>query len=435
MNSHLAPRQLILRIFLAAYGLYFLCFYLGPWSYPFNSYVLVLLLLFILGLLGGDFFLRILPVRKVVRTSNASNNLDFKSNNIYFNHLIFYTAISVILPIVDFVILGDVWTLGIVENREQLYLQGRRGSLIGMFNILFGGMPILLASFLIIDSRRTLSNNRTRLGWIFALTGILAYALSGGRNGIFISLVILAIIKYLSRKKQPELKRKSIRPILYSIALVLMVFGFFIAIFIERSKVTGVGITIALYNIVDDFGVDIAIRDFGSDFLNTLYGSVSLLLFYLNHSLSVLSGYFDTAFDEMTYGVLTFPLFYMFLDTFFGTSFYVDATDKLILNGVYLSMLGYLYIDFGEIGLFLVACILGFATSYFLKRSFSGDHRAVQYKVLTTLAALLLSCIALSPIYNILAGHGLPVVFAVVIMATSVKISNILFRRSKSYVQ
>lgn len=408
---------------------------MGPWSYPFNSYILVLITLFFLGLLGGSFFLRILPVRKMCLLSQASNNLEFKRNRIYFNHLIFFTAISVSLPIIDFVILGDVLTVGIVENREQQTLQGRRGSLIGMFNIIFGGMPVLLASFLIIGSRNTLGNYRTRLGWIFAILGILTYALSGGRNGIFISLVILAIVKHLSRKKKPELKRKSILPMLYSVALIVMVFVYFIAIFFERSQVTGTDLTISLYNLVDDFGVDIEIRDFGSNFLNTVYASYSLLLFYLNHSFAVFSAYFDTAFREMTYGVLTFPLFYMFFDTFFGTSFYLDAVDKLILNGVYLSMVGYLYIDFGEIGLFFCACILGFATTYFLKRSFSVDHQTVQYKVLTTVTAVLLSSIVLSPIYNILSGHGLTVLFAVVIMAASVKISNMTFRGSRSNVQ
>ena len=431
MISHLSVTQLISKIFLVGYGLYFLFFFLGPWSYPFNSYILVLILLFFLGLLGGSFFLRILPVRKMSLLSPASNNLEFKRNRVYFNHLVFFTAISVSLPIIDFVILGDVLTVGIVENREQQTLQGRRGSLIGMFNIIFGGMPVLLASFLIIESRNTLGTYRTRLGWIFASLGILTYALSGGRNGIFISLVILAIVKYLSRKRKPELKRKSIRKMFYSVALLVMVLGFFISIFIERSEVSGIDLTTSLFNLVDDFGADIEIRDFDSNFLNTTYAVLSLLLFYFNHSFAVLSAYFDTAFQEMTYGVLTFPLFYMFFDTFFGTSFYLDAVDKLILNGVYLSMVGYLYIDFGEIGLFFFACILGFATTYLASRSFSVDHRTVQYKILTTVTAVLLSSIVLSPIYNILAGHGLTVLFAIVIMAASVKISNMTFRRSR----
>lgn len=424
----------MLKIFLVAYGLYFLLFYLGPWSYPFNSYILVLISLFFLGLLGGSFFLRILPFRKTGPLSEESNNLEIKRNRIYFNHLIFFTAISVSLPIIDFVILGDVLILGIVENREQQTLQGRRGSLIGMFSIFFGGMPVLLASFLTIGSRNTLGKYRTRLGWIFAILGILTFALSGGRNGIFISLVILAIVKYLSGTKKHELKRKSILRMFYSVALIVMVLIYFLAIFFERSHVTGTDLTRSLYNLVNDFGVDIEVRDFGSNLLNNAYASSTLLLFYFNHSFAVLTAYFDADFREITYGVLTFPLFSMFFDTFFGTSFYPDAVDKLILNGVYLSMVGYLYLDFREVGLFFFAFILGLTTTYTLKRSFSVDHRTVRYQELTIVSALLLSSILLSPIYNILAGHGLTVLFAVVIMALSVKVSNITLRGYRSSV-
>lgn len=432
MNGFLTGAFLVLKFYIVAYAAYFFIFFLGPISYPFHPYIFVLLSIFFLGLLSGSFFIQLLPVkRKLFAPQSLNRNI---SNHLkYFHWLVFFTSIYLVVVIFDFLILGSVLEVGIVENRENATissnLDGRRGSMLGLLNILLSGMPIILAVFLMLDTKWLIGRVRTRLGWLLVFTGIVSYTFSGGRNYIFITIMILGVVRFLSQHGEFKEKKTNFKRQIFVSVIALLSLIFFLYIFIARIELSGVSLLTPVYNMMSQWGVKIHVYQIDSYFMESIYVSIILLLFYFNHSLSAFSPYLNGSFQELTYGVLTFPLPVMLYDTIFGTSIYLQGTDLLRVNGLYLGMLGTLYIDFREVGIFLFSFFLGFFTTYFVKKTLAADPISLNYKLTISVSALFLSAILLSPVYNILAGNGFSVLIALIILYTCMKLHNLTMRR------
>lgn len=101
----------------------------------------------------------------------------------------------------------------------------------------------------------------------------------------------------------------------------------------------------------------------------------------------------------------------MFIDKIFETSFYQEAMNKLLLNGIYLSLLGRVYLDFSFFGVFMVSFFLGIILNYTLSRARYSDGILIKLVSATMCATILLM-----PMYNILAGTAISIILSIFII-------------------
>jgi hypothetical protein len=187
--------------------------------------------------------------------------------------------------------------------------------------------------------------------------------------------------------------------VLFLIFLFLIILIFFLSIFIDRAAFQGVSIRNYVERVAVDFDVEFYYLYFSSQLVEDFYYAILVLFFYLNHSIMELSKYFNVVWNDHTYGVLLLPLVSMGFDKLFSSSIFIEAIDKMILHGVYLSLPGFLYLDFSYF-YFLFPFFIGFILPFFYKKSFTSGANSIIY---VYLYASLVVLMIVSPIYNALA--------------------------------
>ena len=418
-----------IKILLFSWIFFLGLFYFGPISYPFNPQLFVILSYFFVGFFLGIFLFKLLPVKRGV-SRYIKNNCPtiVVENNFLLNVTGWLTLLYVVVMLLDFIVLGNVLEVGVTNSRAELSLAGRRGSILGMLNILLSGMPVVLAGTLIIARVLEVGRAKYRFLTLLSIAGIATFFLSGGRNFFVISMVILFFTFRLKKKKIRSSSSKIKLTNKIIIALLAMAGSFFVLyLFVERAELRGDLIIDSVINLKSDFGVELNHRIFENDRFNDIYLAFVSLFFYANHSLSLFSEYLVSSnYSGVGNGALTFPLFHMLIDRLIGTNFYSEGVSHLILQGVYLSMLAPLYIDFGEIGVFLGGAFLGFCTIYFTRKTILNKNGSSQGDLYHVAAATFLAATLLAPMYNILSGSGFSVLLALIILKIFLILRNLL---------
>jgi len=391
---------------LSVSGLMLLFFY-GPINYPFNFSALLLFLLFYFSYVFGWFSYNLMPKKRISCEIEAHTPRKISSVTTI---LSFLTGIYLVLIFYDFFVIGNLLNVGITEAREVRTIEGPRGSIIGFLVVLFTGAPLLLLISLLVykDSKKQKKSYLYKVQFLLSIIGLLSYFLSGGRNNFAISIVIISLIFLILKKSRiSHFRSKSIKKYLFKsliFSILLFLFLFMLYIFIDRVNYQGISMYSSVMGMESGFYIDVTHYDFQVDIVRDYYYAFIVFLFYLGHPIMVVSQYFDAEFINHTYGALSFSLPTMFYDFIFGTSFFSNALDSLILKGVYMSTPGYLFIDFGFLGVVFFGFLLGFYVSFFLKKSQSKNSNTNYYSLV--LASIFLCAIILAPMYNILSGFG-----------------------------
>ena len=290
-------------------------FFLGPISYPFNPNIFYILCYFLVGFFAGILLLKIIPIR--LASSNAVEHFSPPLDTSFLLNVTGILTVVYLLVIgLDFLVLGNVLEVGITNSREELTLEGRRGSILGMLNILLSGMPVVLAGFLILGRSVVEGHIKHRILIFLSIIGFSSFFLSGGRNFFVISLIILFFIFYLDKYRQS----KTIGKLKYSFKalLFLMIFfgvGFVLYLFVERAELRNDRLIDSVIKLTLDFDVKLNPRLFENDLFNDVYLAFISLFFYANHSLSLFSEYLlNSNYSSVGNGSITFPLFFMLFD-------------------------------------------------------------------------------------------------------------------------
>lgn len=387
----------------------------APITYNFNSESFLIIygfyLFYILGWLAFYFALK----------NNVKLNCTHKfqkTYTAYFHKLEFLTTIFLYLTIIflvlnvyDFFVVGDVLNRGIIALREERTLEGQRGSFVGFFIVLLSAVPLILMTLTYLLAKEKRISNKL-FYYFIAYLGVFAYLLSGGRNNFFLAIIFFiifsSIVTHILRvKKQRYMVLKKI----FLMSLIFLILMAFLSVFIERANFQGISIRDYVERVDAEFDVEFYYLNFSSKLVEDFYYAFLVLLFYLNHSIMELSKYFNMDWNDYTYGVLLLPMVSMGFDKLFSSSIFIEAIDKMILHGVYLSLPGFLYLDFSYF-YFLFPFFIGFLLPFFYKRSFAHGVVSITYVYLYVSLVVIM---IVSPIYNALAMLIFPLMISLTI--------------------
>jgi len=407
---------LVSKVLIISWTIFISIFFFGPISYKYSPYLFTLIGIFFVGFYIGIFFFKFLP--KKINKNGISIISSPLIATICIYGIFFYLSIIVY----DFLIKGAVLEYGITVYREMLTLEGRRNSMLGFLNIFFSGMPIIGASLVLLYDKTEIGNKKFYILAFFSYLGIFSFFLSGGRNLFVISLLILFFVYLLKDDKfKINIKNNFLYKIIFLVIILIGIF-YVLYLFIERAELRNLTVLDTALNLEKDFGVTIIISPFDNQLISSFYYILVMLCFYLTHSFSLFSEYLFEGFSNYTYGVNTFPMVTMLIDKLFETTIYSDGINKLLLNGVYLSMIGRFYIDFGTFGVFILAFLLGIISVWGLSKS---KNRNILFVVFS---ATILTSIFLMPMYNILSGTGFSIVLSLFIVSVCYKSIHFLRR-------
>ncbi len=414
--------KLSLMLPLLVVSSFMLLFFYGPIDYSFNVGALFLIFLFYFSYVLGWFFYNLMPKKSIgyeIKVHTSKKREIPQILNIA-TVLSFFTGLYLVFVFYDFFVIGDVLNAGITETREVRTLEGPRGSIIGLLVVLFTGAPLLLLISLLAYTYSQKEKNPYiyKIQFLLSIIGLLSYFLSGGRNNFAIAMVIifliLLILKKIRRAGLPSKKTKKYLSKGLIFGVLLVSFLFMLYIFIDRANYQGITIYSYVLRMEREFSINVTHFDFQADIVREFYYAFIVFLFYLNHPIMLVSQYFDASFSSLTYGALSFPLPTMFYDLVFGTTVFSNALDSLMLKGVYLSMPGFIFIDFGFLGVVLFGFLLGFCVPFFLKKSQTQNYNVNYYSLV--LASIFLCTIILAPMYNILSSFGFSLLLMLLII-------------------
>lgn len=339
----------------------------------------------------------------LVRSESAISQLPEKSNFIGENNsnidriAKFLLVLAFIFPVValfDFLFLKGASLGGIVALREAEHMSGPRNSLSGaLITLLSAISPIF---YVFIMENYELARKKKIIYSLIAFVGICCLFLSGGRNGFFISILFIFFYSKVFFANRAESKVKSSllsKFILYS--ALLFFFFFSLNIFIERFSIQGFEVGYMLEYLEREYSVKVSKPEGLTGFLLEIYSVLIYLIFYVTHSFTYLNQYFAIDYEPFLSGGYNFPLLARVFDILFGFDIYSSGRSALLIEGVYLTLPGSLYVDFGFIGSILFLCVCSF---YF---GFMARNVKKLYFYERFLFCYLLVAFTFSPIYGV----------------------------------
>ena len=370
------------------------------------------------------FALGYLNTRNIMLGWNNTGLNEVSFLRIYKTFLLFTVFFSV-FSVFDFFIVKGGGISGIVAMRETEHITGARNSLIGALVALMSGAPPLMGGLML--------EKKMRIGTIgyFAtislIFGFFSLFLSGGRNGFFIGLIYIFVYYLIFIKVQLKvagnvrLISKKSKLLIYGMVFFGVIYS--LNIFVERFNYQGMEPLYVLTHISKDYNVDIYIPD--SDFMIVFYVVAIYLLFYVTHAFNYLDSYFVSEYSPIFMGAYNFPIPTRFLDLLLNLNNNENLKDNLIQPGVYLTLPGSLYLDFGYVGSILFVSILSFCFGVWLKK-----HTYIPlYKrmIVSYIGVLFL----FSPIYSVLGtANGFSILLLlIIVLLSSIKIKKIARNR------
>ncbi|PHO10273.1 hypothetical protein CPG37_04300 [Malaciobacter canalis] len=333
-------------------------------------------------------------------------NMNFLNINKIYRFLLIVSLFSLFLIGLNMIIQLKAYNLGLNLNSLTLlrYMKMENnlfnGSFLYQLTLIFTGFPLIFYLFSMYYKTH-LSKRKKQSSTIVLIFFLILSLSSGGRNTLFLSLIILGLAFLYKNKvelKKNLIKWKYLFIFIFFSIVSLLVFG---KMFLDREKLRGRTIEDGINNIL--IGYDLKLHDFFAtvisiDILKEINYTFFMLYFYAVHSLNQLDNFIINSLlnQDLYYGAMSFYPIIQFLNKF-GLDLPTIAMIKSEINdtGTYKTLLGSLYFDFGIIGTSFVLGILStifvisFSKFYF-KKSFLGF----------CLAVILSMVFVTSPIYN-----------------------------------
>ncbi|MEQ9370536.1 MAG: hypothetical protein RIG63_16160 [Coleofasciculus chthonoplastes F3-SA18-01] len=290
-----------------------------------------------------------------------------------------------------------------------------------------GFLPVAaLISLLRMDQLRA---STLRLVFISLILQFASDSLSGGRNTIFMTLLLLvmAIFLRISQKREPLINRlmvfKKFKK--WSSLIFIAFIGYIFFIFIERESIRGRNLIQSYENIQNawlltfSFDVNSFVQNEGI-IAHTILAVVYLLV-YIVHSLNEINllcsqipepGPFYGIHSLFLPALLANKLGWISSDSIVG------VTESLKRSGVYFTALGSIYLDFGYTFSFIIFFVFGFIMGFIWKLFKLGYGLYIEM-----LCAYFLLTIVLSPFYlSINTGNGFQILSALIISGTIISL-------------
>lgn len=387
-----------------------------PWTFVlFAVFALPFIGFALLGLTGSGF-------RQASRSLHYEGNVDATGRVYVISQLL---ALSYLfLVIIDLIVLGNVLIVGVTEARDLRAAEGERNSLLGASHYFLAGAPVILACLLL--TRRTNAVKSGPFPWVIAVGGFLSYFLSGGRGSFVIGALVVFFYFIIERHKCHVSGRSQniYMPrwafVLGGASLVYMVY-----LFEERAAIRGTDLEGLAQRLMLSYDVYVSAPPISGDLFGGIYYAFVFVVFYITHAPTYISEYFELDYYPLTMGGYEFYILFRIFDFMFGTSLAVEASDKLLLRGVFLTLPGTVFVDFGWTGVIIVAAFLPCITLLMLSRALSSGTGFGMIG-----ASFLLSVIALSPFFSaVTLGNGFSIWFLLVIYSVCKRVGGILALR------
>ncbi|MFP5268895.1 hypothetical protein [Coleofasciculus sp.] len=293
--------------------------------------------------------------------------------------------------------------------------------------VLSGFLPV--AALIALLRMEQLTSSTLRLVVISLILQFVSDSLSGGRNTIFMTLLLLtmAILLRISRTREPLINRfiilKKIKN--WSFILLLSFMGYVLFVFIDRESIRGRSLSDSYENLQNSwlltFSFDIhnLVQNEGI-IAHTILALVYLLV-YIVHSLNEINLLCSqTPEPGLFYGIhsLFLPALLANKLGLIPSDSIVGVTESLKRSGVYFTALGSIYLDFGYAFSFLVFFVFGFIIGFIWKLFKLGYGLYIEM-----LCAYFLLTLAISPFYlSLNAGNGFQVLSALIISGTVISL-------------
>ena len=341
------------------------------------------------------------------------------------NFFIFLVALVYIaLMVMDFFLNKGGTLTTITEVRESDNITGGRMSIIGGIMALTSAAPYILLC-MTSYSRQNGSALRSNLPFVVAMLGIAIGFLSGGRNSFLIGIIVFGFQSLYMRRynNQPKIindKRFGLRIVLAASIL----FSFYI--FLERETQQGASIRDVLSIFSFKWNVTVANLSADSTLIQGIYAIMVMAIFYATHALTYIDQYFTQDVSPLLFGAYNFPIMAKIIDFIYGGGVFTGVANSLIVAGVYITLPGSLYMDFGYIGAIVFGLILSILTGHLNNSKVVTSFRRMQ--LLSVLSAIWI----LSPIYSVFAmANGFSYIFLLIVLSIITKIRINMFVKKK----
>ena len=355
---------------------YFILFLIAPWNYSVDAYTY----LTTISLLFFGNIAFILGSRGYVGSPPIINN--YTINNLNLNRiyklLLLFSTIYIILIFIKWDDIFSSYGLDInfesaINLREQTqtnYVMGN--NIYGVLSNIFSGFPIVFIMFF-FKFRFQLTKKKKRLIFLISLIYVYTLFLSGGRNGVFLLIIISYFLHFIFKKlKRNQFYTLNSRQKLYVFTTFIFIFYLFGKIALDRADTNGILNTYISY--LESTNSN-ELRDYSKELLYNSDIQLFYYPFYQFHDYFVQSFYqFEITLNNLPlsapyYGQYNFSSFFLLFNKIgFNITTVSSILNEIVNPGTYFTLFGGLFLDFGFFGMFISVFIIYFLTGYFLKR-------------------------------------------------------------------
>ena len=203
--------------------------------------------------------------------------------------------------------------------------------------------------------------------------------------------------------------------------LVAAGFVYSLYLFAERAGVRGEVIQESIKRMAWDYNAKE--RWFGLDsnsFFTQVYGILIYFIFYITHALGYYSDYLTIDYTPNAIGSYSFNFIFNVFDVLTNLKIGEALSYRLLVPGVYLTLPGSFYVDFGLIGVVFSGFVLGLLSTVYFRKTIYNFQSQNAFR-----ASILFTALIFSPVYSVTnIGNG----FSLVTIAL---IANVSFRSKK----
>ncbi|MGY8818130.1 MAG: O-antigen polymerase [Pseudomonadales bacterium] len=394
----------------------FLVRFFGPITYPQVSIELVLFLVLCIAVkyfafCFGFFMLSTLNKSAPQVSHLPDRSLDDMGSIFYSVRLMVLclTVMYVVVAISDFFVVKGATLSMIVEQREAEHLSGPRNSLIGALGALLSGGPPMLLAIMIFSKFKSFYLNLAV--YVVTALGFASMFLSGGRNSFFISATFVFFCYLLFSPYSTRIRIKLSVTSFLSLVFFIYCIYFSMRMFLDRFEAQGFEVGFMLEYLELEYGVKIFRFDYDGALFMAVYSVFVYLSFYIAHAFTYLNDYFVAAYSPYMGGGYNFPQIARLIDVSFGSSFFEGGRERMLLVGVYLTLPGSLYLDFGVVGSLVVSSLIGLWSGYLARNMV----RLALYQKLWL--AYIAVALVFSPIYSVFGmANGFSLIFILMLV-------------------
>ncbi len=383
------------------------------------------------------FFVK-MNINRNIKTVSFSS-INNRKINIIYNYLLYVSIFYILLVstrfFIELVYYNISFSFSAFVKLREITMEGSNfsQSILGILSTMLSAFHIILLIF-IMWAKKQLTQKKVIVAKVVFSIGTFTLLFGGGRNGIFISiLIVLLAIYFINFSNLRKIKINKFK----FFVLTLFILIIFLYIFVARDQYNGITlidrIRLNEYNYNIEFNDSLINMLYNDNFI-IKYGSyfIMYITFYLTHSLTFLDLGFTTDLPRNAYylGAMEFyPV--IFLLNKFGFDFItIDIIrQEWSFAGNYTTLFLPLYYDFGIMGTFLLIVFLVFLFVFNLLK-FVHNKNLISLLLLIIVSLIFI----LSPIYSFFSlGIFLPILFAIMNVFIIVKFFN--FKNKKSKLQ